>query len=363
MNLRVPGPTPLPPAVLAAMNRQMISHRGEDFAYLFAEVREGLANVFQTQNDVLILVASGTGGMEAAIVNFLSPGDHVLAISVGYFGDRFVSIARAHSAQVTELVFPWGQAAVPERIAQALAADPKIRAVLITHNETSTGVTQDLPKLSQVIRERQPETLILVDAISSLAALPLLTDEWGIDVVVTSSQKAFMTPPGLAFVSVSPRAWEAYRTAQMPRFYMDLGRMKERADSTSSHPFTPAVSLFYALAEALRLIKEEGLDNIFQRHQEIGQFVRSKVKDLGLELFADPRYASNTVTAIVVPEGINADRVLKTLKDDYGVLLATGPGKLQGKIWRIGHMGYVSRADVEEVMVALEEVLTNPPSY
>ncbi len=363
MNLRVPGPTPLPPTVLAAMNRQMISHRSEDFAHLFAEVREGLAHVFQTQNDVLILVASGTGGMEAAIVNLLSPGDHVLAITIGNFGDRFVSIARAHGAQVTELAFPWGQAAAPEHIAEALDADPKVRAVLITHNETSTGVAQDLSRLSQVVREHRPDALILVDAISSLGALPLSTDEWDIDVVITSSQKALMTPPGLAFVSVSPRAWAAYERAQMPRFYMDLGRLKERADASSSHPFTPAVSLFYALSEALRLIKEEGLDNIFQRHQEIGQFVRSKVKDLGLELFADPRYASNTVTAIVVPEGVNADGVLKRLKDDYGVLLATGPGKVRGKIWRIGHMGYVSRADMEEALVAFEEVLANPPAY
>lgn len=363
MNLRIPGPTPLPPEVLKAQSRQMISHRDQEFAELFARLRQDLGHVFQTRNDILVLVASGTGGLEAGIVNFLSAGERVLAVTIGSFGERFRDIARSHGAEVIELASEWGQATDAESLRKALSADPEIKAVLITHNETSTGVTQDLGLLSQVVRKVRPEALVIVDAISSLSSLPLPADDWDIDVVIACSQKGLMTPPGLAMVSVSRRAWEAYARARMPRFYMDLGKLKKQIETDGTHPFTPALSLFYALEVALGLIKEEGLEAVFQRHRQIGEFVRGRLEALDLKLFADPRYASNSVTAISVPEGVEAGKVLKVLREKYGVVLSGAPGKLRGKVWRIGHMGYVSQAEVAEALDALGKVLKDiPPS-
>lgn len=354
MNLRIPGPTPCPPQVLAAVAKPMINHRGRHFAELIGRVVERLKRFYRTQGDVLVLTASGTGGLEAAVVNTLSPGDRVLAVVIGAFGERFAAIAQAYGAEVVRLEYEWGRAANPDDVRRVLSRDPRIKAVLVTHNETSTGVTNPLKALAAVVREH--ERLLLVDAVSSLGAIPLETDAWGLDVVVTGSQKGWMVPPGLAFVSVSQRAWEAYREAKMPRFYLDLGRHKEALERGQT-PWTPALSVLFGLDVALEMMEAEGLENIFARHARIGEMTRQGVKALGLRLLADERYASNTVTAVVVPDGVDERVLRRLLEDEYGVVLAGGQGKLSGKIFRIGHLGWVTEEDIRDTLDSLAQAL------
>jgi len=354
MNLRIPGPTPCPPQVLAAVAKPMINHRGRHFAELIGRVVERLKRFYRTQGDVLVLTASGTGGLEAAVVNTLSPGDRVLAVVIGAFGERFAAIAQAYGAEVVRLEYEWGRAADPDDVRRVLSRDPRIKAVLVTHNETSTGVTNPLKALAAVVREH--ERLLLVDAVSSLGAIPLETDAWGLDVVVTGSQKGWMVPPGLAFVSVSQRAWEAHREAKMPRFYLDLGRHKEALERGQT-PWTPALSVLFGLDVALEMMEAEGLENIFARHARIGEMTRQGVKALGLRLLADERYASNTVTAVVVPDGVDERVLRRLLEDEYGVVLAGGQGKLSGKIFRIGHLGWVTEEDIRDTLDSLAQAL------
>ncbi len=354
MNLRIPGPTPCPPSVLEAVARPMINHRGREFAQLMGRVVDRLKRFYRTQGDVLVLTASGTGGMEAAVVNTLSPGDRVLAVIIGAFGERFAAIAQAYGAEVVRLEYEWGRAADPDDVGRALRRDPAIKAVLVTHNETSTGVTNPLAEIAQVVREQ--ERLLLVDAVSSLGAIPVETDAWGLDVVVTGSQKGWMVPPGLAFVSMSRRAWEAYREARMPRFYLDLGRHKDLLERGQT-PWTPALSVLYGLDVALAMMEEEGLDHIFARHARLGQLTREGVKALGLELLADERYASNTVTAVKVPAGVDERALRRLLEDEYGVIVAGGQGKLAGKIFRIGHLGWATEEDIRGALAALAQAL------
>ncbi|MHB1004808.1 MAG: pyridoxal-phosphate-dependent aminotransferase family protein [Chloroflexota bacterium] len=355
MNLRVPGPTPLPPQTLSAAGRQMINHRGPEFASLLREVTERLRPFLGTNGDVLVLTGSGSGGLEAALVNTLSPGDHVLAVSTGIFGDRFADTAAAFGAEVTKVAVPWGEAADPALVRAALAADSRIAAVLVTHNETSTGVTNDLPGLAAVVRET--EALLLVDAVSSAGAMPLEADAWGCDVVVCCSQKAFMAPPGLALVSVSERAWRAAANARMPRVYWDLATAKKTM-AKGQTPWTPAVSVLYALAESLTALEAEGKTNVFARHRRVGERMRRHTRELGLSLLPrDPAYASNTTTAVRLPEGIDAGQLLRTLHDEFDVVLAGGQGQLSGKIFRVGHVGWVNENDVDDVAAALQVVL------
>lgn len=355
MNLRVPGPTPVPPAALRAGSSQMIDHRGPEFAELLNRVTAQLKRIFVTRNDVLLLTGSGTGGLEAAVVNTLSPGDRVLSVSTGVFGDRFAAIARAYGAEVVPLSFACGEAADPARVAETLAREPGIRAVLLTHNETSTGVTNDLQALCRVAQEAG--ALTLVDAVSSLGALPLPVDEWGCDVVVTASQKAWMAPPGLVMVSVSERAWQAHGEAKMPRFYWDFSAAK-RYLARGQTPWTPAVSVLYALAESLTMMEDEGLWAVIARHQRVADHLRARLKGLGLRLFPrDEARASNTVTAVEVPAGVEAGELLRALREDYGVVLAGGQGQLAGKIMRVGHMGWVTEEDVDAVADALAVTL------
>lgn len=356
LNLRIPGPTPLLPEVRGALSAEMISHRGPEFAALFEEVLEGAKYVFQTRNDVLLLTASGTGGLEAALVNVLSPGDRVLAVSTGVFGERWLRIAQAYGVDATPLRFPLGRCADPEPIRRALEDTGPYKAVLLTHNETSTGVTNDLRAIAEAIHSVEEPPLLLVDAVSSLGAIDLRTDEWGCDVVVTASQKALMAPPGLALISVSPRAWEAVENSRMPRFYWDFRRMREYALKRQT-PFTPAVSALFGLREALKRIRDEGLGNIFARHHRVADFTRRGIKSLGLDLFPEESCASDTVTAVRVPEGVNADEVIRQLHHEYGIVIAGGQGPLRGKILRIGHMGYVEEKDVQGVLEALAIVL------
>ncbi|MCL5962094.1 MAG: alanine--glyoxylate aminotransferase family protein [Chloroflexi bacterium] len=354
MNLRIPGPTPVPASVLQSMSKQMIDHRGEKFAELIASVTERLKYFYQTKNDVLIFPSSGTGGMEAAIVNTLSPGDRVLAVSIGSFGDRFAEIARVFGAEVVKLDFEWGTSADAGAIAAKLEGDPSIKAVLVTHNETSTGVTNDLRAIGEVVRPHK--ALLIVDAISGLAAIDLQVDNWGCDVVVTGSQKSWMIPPGLSFVSVSPAAWEAHAHAKMPRFYWDYSGAKKFLDKKQT-PYTPALSLYYALDEALNLMMKEGLQEVLERHRRLASYFRNSVREMGLRILPEERCASNAVTAIPVPEGINVKELRKILREEFDIIVAAGQGKLETKIFRVGHVGYVTKEDLDDVLRALKVVL------
>jgi len=267
----------------------MINHRGREFAALVRRVTERLKDFFLTKNDVMILSASGTGGLEAAVVNTLSPGDKVLCISIGAFGDRFAAICEAYGAQVTMLPYEWGQAAKPDDVRKALAAEPDIKAVTVTHNETSTGVTNPLEEIAAVVRAA--DKLMLVDAVSSLGAVPLDMDGWGLDVVVTGSQKGWMVPPGLAFIALSDRGWKAFDEARMPRFYLDLGRHRDSLQKGQT-PWTPAMSIFFGLDVALERMGVEGLERIFTRHTRMAGMVRDGMKSIELKLLCEEeRYA------------------------------------------------------------------------
>jgi aspartate aminotransferase-like enzyme len=355
VNLRIPGPTPVPDDVLAAVGRPMVDHRGRPFAALIERVSERLRQFYQTKEDVLILTASGTGGMEAAVVNTLSPGDKVLAVSIGAFGDRFAAIAETYGAEVAPLTYEWGQAANPEDVRAALREAPEVKAVLVTHNETSTGITNPLEDIAKAVREW--ERLLIVDAVSSLGAIPVDMDGWGLDVVVTGSQKGWMVPPGLAFAAMSERGWKANESARMPRFYLDLAKARDFLQKGQT-PFTPAVSIFFGLDVALERMVEEGPESIHTRHAKIGEMVREGVKALGLELLAeDEKYASNTVTAVKCPEGVDVKELRNTLEDEHKVVVAGGQGKLAGKIFRIGHLGLASEEDIRGTLEALAEAL------
>ena len=355
-NLRTPGPTPCPDEVLEAMGSSMINHRGPEFGQLIQGLTEKLKQVFMTQSRMYILTASGTGSLEAAVVNTLSPGDKVLAVSVGYFGDRFTDMTRAYGADVRKLDFEWGTAADPEAIRSALSEDPEIKAVLVTHNETSTGITNDLETISKVVKG-EFNKLLLVDAISSMGCVPLPTDQWRCDMVCTASQKGLMVPPGLSFISVSEEAWEAREQARMPRFYFDLASAQRYLERGGQTPWTPAVSLCYGLDVALDMLLEEGMDQVFSRHVRTAEMTRRGVKALGLELLAKESDASNTVTAVRIPEGVDGGKLSSLMRTEHSVVLAGAQGPLQGKIFRIGHMGRVGEEDIQEVLNTLEMTL------
>ncbi len=352
--LRIPGPTPLPPEVLQFMSKQMINHRGPEFHEMLHVATEKLKLLFQTKNDLFVLTSSGTGGMEAAIVNMLSPGDTVLGVSIGVFGDRFATIAQNFGARVIPLKFEMGKAADPEALRSALKANPEIKAVLITHNETSTGITNDLATLSHVVKEF--DKLLLADCVSSLGSLKCPVDEWGLDVAISGSQKGWMAPPGLAFVSVSKRGWAAYNQAKMPRFYWDFGQAKKYQEKDET-PWTPGITTVYALSVGLDLLMKEGLPNIVARHTRVGKLCRDGVKALGLKPVADEKYASNTVTAVWLPPGIEYKALSKAMQDEKQITITGGQGTLDGKIFRIGHLGWVDEADIQECIEALAAVL------
>ena len=348
-NLRIPGPTPVPPAVLAELASPVINHRGPEFAAILRRVTARLQFVFQTNAPMLTFPASGTGGQECALVNLFSPGEHVVAITIGHCGNRFAQIAERYGLQVTRIAFPWGEAADPAIVETRLHELAPYRGVLLTHNETSTGVTNDLQTLSALIRWHNPDALMVVDAVSSLGCIPLDMDAWEIDVVFTASQKGLLCPPGLMMIAAGPRAWEANAQARLPRFYFDWARARASLEG-GQHPVTPPVSLFYALDLALEMMLAEGLEAIFTRHRHLGEYVRKHVRAIGLHLLADPVSASNTVTAVRVPEGIDAKALLNTLRERDQVVLAGGQEQLSGKIFRIGHMG---SCEVRDLFTAL----------
>jgi aspartate aminotransferase-like enzyme len=352
--LRIPGPTPCPDEVLQAMTKQMINHRGPEFGQILNEVTAQLKEAFQTSNDVFLLTGSGTGGLEAAVVNTLSPGDKVLSVSIGVFGDRFATIAQQFGAEIIPLQFEWGKAADIDTIRRALKAEPDIRAVLVTHNETSTGVTNDLAQISAVVKEF--DKLLLIDAISSLSSINLPVDDWHCDVVVTGSQKGWMVPPGLAMVSVSEDAWRAHKKAKMPRFYWDFTKAKSYLEKGQT-PWTPVMTIVFALSVSLKMMLAEGLANVFARHARVANRAREGVKSLGLPLFADEKYASNTVTSVAGAGGLDIIKMLRIMREEHQIVLGGGQLSLGGKIFRIGHMGWVAEEDIDVVISALKVVL------
>jgi len=352
LRLMIPGPTPVPPEVSEAMARPMIGHRSKDFAAVIERLTGKLQQVLQTKNEVFILTSSGTGGLEAAVANTVNPGDRVLALVGGKFGERFRDLARIYGAEVIELAFEWGRAYDLEQVRERLAADPEIKVVLATQNETSTGVVNDIAALAAIVRDHQ--AILCVDAVSGLGGIELKTDEWGVDIVVTASQKALMTPPGLAVVSVSEKAWARIAQCRSPRYYFSLEAARKSLAKWNT-AYTPGVSLFFGLEAALDLMLAEGLDNVYARHRLLGRAARAGVRALGLELLpVEEAACSPVVTAVKAPAGMNADDLRKLLLDRYGILFAGGQAQLKGKIFRIAHMGYADRLDVLTSLAALE---------
>ncbi|MGA2159138.1 MAG: alanine--glyoxylate aminotransferase family protein [Dehalococcoidia bacterium] len=355
MQLRIPGPTPCPDEVLKAIGRQMINHRGKEFAEISNRITPKLKECFQTKNDLLILTTSGTGGLESAVVNTLSPGDKVLAISIGIFGDRFAECAKVYGAEVIPLKYEWGQAVNPDDVKKALKDNPAVKAVMVTHNETSTGTTNPLKDIAKVVKDSGK--LILVDAVSSMSSIDVQVDAWNLDVVVTGSQKGWMVPPGLAFVSISEEGWKAHAQAKMPRFYFDYTRAKKFIPDGQT-PWTPAVSVYFGLDVALDMMLKEGLQNIFARHARVADRARKWVKSKGLQLLvADEKYASNTVTAVRAPEDMEVSKFTGTLRDEYKVVIAGGQGGMKGKVFRIGHLGFINDKDMDEIIAAMDKAL------
>jgi len=353
--LMIPGPTPVPNDVLREMAKEMINHRGQEFAKLIKETTELLKKVFKTNNDCFILTASGTGAMEASVVNFFSPGDKVVVGVCGVFGDRYAKICSAFGLNVISIKTEPGKGIEPDHLEDVLKENKDTKGVFLTHNETSTGVTLNLRELAPIVKSKN--ILLVVDAISSLGALDLPTDELNIDVVVTASQKALETPPGLSMISVSPLAWEYYEKAKLPRFYWDIKLAKKFLDDGAT-PFTPAISQIFALRKSLDNILSRGLENNFKRHEILGNAVRKGISSIGIfKLLAEEKYASNTVTAVVPPPELNPDDLRKRLRQEFGVVLAGGQGELKGKIFRIGHVGYIEPSDILITLSSIEIIL------
>lgn len=352
--LLAPGPTPVPPEVLLSMAMPIIHHRSPDFLPVLDSAKKGLQWLFQTKNDVLILASTGTGGMVGAVNNFFNPGEKVLVINGGKFGERWTKISQAYGLKVEEIVIEWGYSIKPDMVETALKKNPDIKAVFVQAVETSTGVYHDIKGLGSVIKN-YPDTLFIVDAISALVAEDIRTDEWGIDIIVGGSQKGLMLPPGLAFVSVSDKAWKKNETSKMPRFYFNFKKERENLAKNQTN-FTSAVTLIIGLNEAIKILQKEGLENVFKRHARLANATREAVKALGLSIYSKES-PSNSVTAIEMPEGIDGQLVYKTLREKYGITGAGGQDRAKGKIYRMAHLGYADTFDIITGIAALEMVL------
>ncbi len=352
--LLTPGPTPLPPQISLAMARPIIHHRTPQFQEILKEASLGLKWVFQTANDVFIISSSGTGAMEAAVINLLSCGDSALVIQGGKFGERWTEISKAYGINAEVIDVEWGKAVSPAEIGKRLKANPQIKAVFATLCETSTGVDNDIQAIAAVVKETP--AVLVVDAISGLGAVDLKTDAWGVDVVVSGSQKGFMLPPGLGFICLSAKAWKLVDASKSPRYYLDLRKARKALDKNDT-PFTSSITLIIALNEALKIMQQDGLENIFKRHRVMADATRAALKALGLELFA-PDAASDGVTAAKVPAGVDGEKLVKTMRDTYGVTIAGGQAELKGKVIRIAHMGYIAESDIVLGITCLEKVLT-----
>ena len=351
--LLTPGPTPIPPQVSEAESRPIIHHRTPQFQAVLKEVTEGLKLVFQTSGDVFILTSSGTGAMEAAVVNLLSAQDTALCVQGGKFGERWTELCQAYGIMPEIINVEWGKAVDPKEIELRLKANPKIKAVFTTLCETSTGVTADIQAIGAVVKNT--DAVLVVDAISGLGAIDIKVDAWSVDVCVSGSQKGLMLPPGLAFLSVSKKAWGEINTSKSPRYYFDLKAAKKASDSADT-PWTPAITLIMGLNEALKMMRQDGLDNVFARHHKMADATRAAMKALGLELFA-PTAASDVVTAVKVPAGVDGEKLVKAMRDTYGVTIAGGQAELKGKVFRIAHMGFIEEFDIIAGISCLEKVL------
>lgn len=352
--LLAPGPTQVPPEVLLAMARPMVHHRAPEFAAMFAELREDLKWLFQTRNDVLTLVASGTGAMEGAVANFLSPGDKAVYVNGGKFGERWGKLCKTFGVNGIEIKVEWGESVDPQAVADVLKKDPAIKAVYIQASETSTGVAHDTRAIAEIVRSRE-ETILVVDAITALGVFDLKTDEWGIDVVVAGSQKAMMLPPGLAFASVSEKAWRLADKAKNAAFYFNFKKERD-AQQKNQTAYTAGVSLMIGLQEVLKMLKTEGLGNVFARHARMAHAMREGMKAAGLSLF--PKQSpSDALTVVSTPAGVDGQAVYKNLREQYGITAAGGQDHLKGKIFRISHMGYMDTFDVIQALAATEMVL------
>ena len=354
--LMIPGPTPVPDKVLFSLARNPIGHRSGNFSQIIGEIDENLKWLHQTKNEVLSITASGTGAMEAGIINFLSPGDRVLVGVNGKFGDRWAQVAETFGIHTERISAEWGQPLNTEEFRIRLEGDTNkdIKAVIITHSETSTGVLNDLETVNKYVKAHE-EALIIVDAVTSIGAYDLPVDELGLDVVASGSQKGYMIPPGLGFVCVGEKAWRAYETSSQPKFYLDLGKYRI-ANQKSSSPFTPPINLMFGLQTALQMMRAEGLESIFARHQWLTNATRAAVRELGLDLLAPDNSASTAVTS-VKSDSIDTEQVRKVMKEKFDITLAGGQDRLKGKIFRIGHLGFVSDRDILTVVSCLEASL------
>lgn len=355
--LMIPGPTPVPETALLAMAKHPMGHRSSEFSAVLAEVMQDLKWLFQTEEDVFIFTSSGTGAMEAAIYNLVNQGDKVLSLVIGNFGERWAKIAKMRGADVEIIAADWGKAIDPAVLKARLDQDvnKEIKFVTLTHNETSTGVTNDVKTLNDIIQEHG--AISIVDGVTSVGAISLKMDEWKVDVVVSGSQKGFMIPPGLAFLACSKKAWKAYENCKNPSFYFNFGAYKKSAAENTT-PYTPNVSLIMALRETLKMMKAEGLENIYDRHAKLAAGLRAGVRKLGLSLFVeDDSIASNAITAILPPDGISVPEIRKTLNKDFDIVVANGQNQLQDKIFRMGHLGFVSERDLITAVGSLEMAL------
>jgi len=357
--LQIPGPTNIPKPILDALSSKAINHRGKEYATLMKFNIKHLKSIFKTKNDILIFPSSGSGGLEASIVNTLSPGDEVLAVNMGVFSKRYGEIAASFGAKVSWIKEEWGSSLQPKKLKNVLSkdSDKKIKAILLTHNETSTGVTNDLEALTNVIKELNHPALVFVDAVSSLGIIDLQTDSLGIDVVVTGSQKGLMLPGGLSLISVSKRAWEAHDKASMPKWYWNFTPLKERME-IGQMPYTPVISHFFALKTSLEIIKEEGLENVFKRHKQNAIAIRNALQAIGLKLLVeDESIRSNAVTAIYLPQNIIYEDLAKVLEEDFNVIIGGGLQQLSGKIFRVGHLGNLHKPEVIAIVSSIEIAL------
>jgi aspartate aminotransferase-like enzyme len=354
--LFTPGPTPVPPEVLAALAQPMLHHRERDYREIYERCLARLGEVYRTQRDILMYTTSGTGAFESAVANLTSPGERQLVLSAGNFGERWAGMVRAFGADLVHVRLDWGETPEADDLRSALAEAGDVRVVYLTHSETSTGVVCDVQALAAVAKDAG--ALVVVDAVSSLGAVPLETDGWGIDVVVSGSQKALMCPPGVAFTSVSPAALEAAAQATSPRYVLDWERTR-KAQAKLDAPFTPAISIVRALDVALGLLLDEGLEAAFDRHARLGRACREGAKAMGLELFSPDEERSAVVTAIRAPEGVDATEIVRALRDRFGITIANGQGELKGKIFRIGHIGWFDVFDITTALAAVELALVD----
>jgi aspartate aminotransferase-like enzyme len=349
-----PGPTMLPPGVLLKMAEPIMHHREPEFEKIFAEIREGLKYLFQTKNEVLIFTSSGTGAMEGAVSNVLSRGDKALVVRGGKFGERWGEICKAYGIGVVPIDVDWGKAVDPKQIQKALESNPSIRAIYTQASETSTGAKHPIREIAEIVKKYE-EVILVVDAITGIGVFNLPMDEWGIDVLISGSQKALMLPPGLAFAALSDKAWRFVDRSDLPKYYFDFKKELKSAQK-NQNSFTPAISLFVGLRESLHLIRKEGLEGIFQRHEKLAEATRAAVKALGLGLFA-PDSPSNALTAVKVPEGIQGGKLKNLFFEKFGITVAGGQDQAKGKIIRIAHLGYYERLDMVMVISALEMLL------